>query len=73
MILNETGLPIDDAKSRVWIESNKPHLLPPKFEQSLADRAFAENNLTARGALVRESRHAGSGSHRAIVWASQRR
>jgi hypothetical protein len=54
VILNETGLPIDDAKSKAWIETNKPHLLPPKFEQSLADRAFLDGNVTARGQLLRE-------------------
>jgi hypothetical protein len=34
--------------------AEKPHLLPPQFESSLADRAFIDGNLSARAQLIRE-------------------
>jgi hypothetical protein len=49
-----TGTALNDPKSKQWLETNKPHLLPAKFERSLADRAFLDGNISARGTLVRE-------------------
>ena len=54
VVHKETGLGIDDPKVREKIEAVKPHLFPAKFERSLADRAFADGNITARAQLVRE-------------------
>ena len=53
-VLKETGEPIESDKSKAWLEKNKPHLMPAKFERSLADRAFADNNMTARTELLRQ-------------------
>ena len=50
----ETGEAVDSEASRKWLQENKPHLLPPKFERSLADRAFADGSLKARGELVKQ-------------------
>jgi hypothetical protein len=36
------------------MQAEKPHLLPRAFEASLADRAFLDGNLSARGQLIRE-------------------
>jgi len=49
-----TGDALDSEKSKAWIAEHKPHLLPPVFQTSLADRAFQDGNLTARGELVRQ-------------------
>jgi hypothetical protein len=54
VILTATGEALDSDNSRKWIEANKPHLLPPRFERSLADRAFADGNVTARGELLKQ-------------------
>ena len=53
-ILKETGEPIGSDASKAWLEKFKPHLLPRKFERSLADRAFADGNMTARTTLLRQ-------------------
>jgi len=47
-----TGAEITTPEVKAWLEANKPHLLPPKFERSLADRAFIDGSLRARGELV---------------------
>src|SRR5580658_6887127 len=52
--LKATGEAIDSATSIKWLQTNKPHLLPPVYERSLADRAFVDGNLSARGALVKQ-------------------
>jgi hypothetical protein len=52
--LKATGEAIESDASREWFQTNKPHLLPPLFERSLADRAFIDANLGARGALVKQ-------------------
>jgi hypothetical protein len=49
-----TGETLDSEKSKAWIAEHKPHLLPPIYERSLADRAFLDGNITARGALVKQ-------------------
>lgn len=54
LVLKATRAALESPESKAWLEKQKPHLLPAKYERSLADRAFAENNLTARGQLVRE-------------------
>lgn len=36
------------------MQTDKPHLLPRAFESGLADRAFIDGNLQARGDLVRQ-------------------
>ncbi len=54
VVLVTTGEALNSDASKEWIKTNKPHLLPTKYETPLADRAFAENNLTARGQLVKE-------------------
>jgi hypothetical protein len=53
VILTATGETLDAENSKKWIAEHKPHLLPPKFERSLADRAFADGNVTARGGLLK--------------------
>jgi len=52
--LVETGAALTDPKSKEIIAKQKPHLLPPIYERSLADRAFVDRNITARGELVRQ-------------------
>ncbi len=54
VIHKETGKPIEDTSVREFYTERKPHLLPPKFERSLADRAFLDSNITARGQLAKE-------------------
>jgi hypothetical protein len=54
VILTATGDALDTDNSKKWIFEHKPHLLPPKFERSLADRAFIDGNMTARGELVKQ-------------------
>jgi hypothetical protein len=55
VILTATGDVLDSDASRKWIEANKPHLLPPKFEVSLADQAFiGAGNKTAAQNLVKQ-------------------
>ena len=49
-----SGLPVTHADVHALIAKKYPHLLPPVFEVSLADRAFLENNFAARGQLIRE-------------------
>lgn len=51
---NITQTAITDPAAKQWFEKNKPHLLPRKFERSLADRAFADGNMTARTKLLGE-------------------
>jgi hypothetical protein len=53
-LLKATGEPIESDESKAWLEENKPHLMPAKFERSLADRAFADGNMTARTSLLRQ-------------------
>jgi hypothetical protein len=52
--LNATSEALDTEASRKWLAENKPHLLPPVYERSLAERAFVDGNLSARGALVKQ-------------------
>jgi len=52
--LKATGEALDSEASRKWIAEHKPHLLPPKFERSLADRGIADGNVTARGELLKQ-------------------
>jgi hypothetical protein len=52
--LKPTGEAIESDASREWFQTNKPHLLPPLYERSLADRAFIDSNLGARSALVKQ-------------------
>jgi hypothetical protein len=52
--LKATGEALDSEASRAWLQTNKPHLLPPIYERSLADRAFEDGNLGARMALVKD-------------------
>jgi len=48
-------VPLDNIGAfKKAMQSEKPHLLPPHFESSLADRAFIDGNLAARGQLIRE-------------------
>ncbi len=54
VILVDTGEPLDSEASIAWIVENKPHLVPAKYERSLADRAFIDGSLKARGDLVKE-------------------
>jgi hypothetical protein len=49
-----TGKPIDDPEVLKYVSEAWPHLIPPPFEVPLADRAFLENDMTARSRLVRE-------------------
>jgi hypothetical protein len=50
----ELGLPADHPDVAALIAAQYPHLVPAAFEVPLADRAFLENNLGARGALVKQ-------------------
>lgn len=46
-------VPLDNLSAfKKTMQAEKPHLLPPQFESSLADRAFIDGNLRARGELV---------------------
>jgi hypothetical protein len=53
-VLRETNEPIESDASKAWLEKNKSHLMPAKYERSLADRAFADGNISARGELVKQ-------------------
>lgn len=53
VVLKATRASLEAPESRAWLEHHKPHLLPPKFERSLADRAFAEPH-GARPACARD-------------------
>jgi hypothetical protein len=49
------AIPIENVSQfRAGILELKPHLLPPKADASLADRAFIDGSIQARGQLVRE-------------------
>lgn len=50
----QSNLPHDHPEVRTIIQKAWPHLLPPKFEVTLSDKAFLENDMTARGKLVKE-------------------
>jgi hypothetical protein len=52
--LKATGEAIESDASRKWLADNKPHLLPAPYERSLADRAFADGNFTARNTLTKQ-------------------
>jgi hypothetical protein len=52
--LTATGEALDSEASRKWLQTNKPHLLPPVYERSLAERAFIDGNMTARTSLVKQ-------------------
>lgn len=54
IIHKETGLPIDDPKVKTYYVEHKPHLMPAVYSRSLADRAFLDGNVTARGQLLKE-------------------
>jgi hypothetical protein len=54
VVLTATGEILDSDASRAWLQAHKPHLLPPVYERSLADRAFVDGSITARGALVKQ-------------------
>ena len=46
-------VPLDNLSAfKATMQKEKPHLLPRQFESSLADRAFIDGNLRARGELV---------------------
>ena len=60
-ILKATREPIESDASRKHLEELKPHLFPPKFERSLADRAFADASLMARAELSKASRRGRNG------------
>jgi hypothetical protein len=48
-------VPLDNVSAfKAAVAETKPHLLPRKVDSSLADRAFIDGNMTARGQLVRE-------------------
>lgn len=48
-------VPLDNLTAfRAALQKEKEHLLPRKTDSSLADRAFIDGNMTARGQLVRE-------------------
>jgi hypothetical protein len=48
-------VPLDNFGAfKKTMQAEKPHLLPRAFESSLADRAFIDGNLSARGQLIRE-------------------
>lgn len=51
-VFQPTQTDIADPKAKEWIAKNKPHLLPRQYERSLADRAFADGNLSARALLL---------------------
>jgi hypothetical protein len=53
-VLRDTNTAINTPQARDWIAQTRPHLLPPEHETSLADRAFVQGNVTARGQLARE-------------------
>ena len=52
--LKATGEALDTEASRAWLQTNKPHLLPPIYERPLAERAFVDGNGMARNALVKQ-------------------
>jgi hypothetical protein len=52
-ILQDTGPPISDPASVAWLKSQQ-HLMPRPHDTPLAKRAFVENNITARGQLLKE-------------------
>lgn len=54
VMLKATAEALDSEASLAWLQTNKPHLLPPIYERPLADRAFVDGNLSARGALVKQ-------------------
>jgi hypothetical protein len=46
-------VPLDNLSAfKAAMKTEKPHLLPPQYESSLADRAFIDGSLKARGELV---------------------
>ena len=48
-------VPLDNiAAFKKTMQDEKPHLLPRAFESSLADRAFIDGNLSARGELIKQ-------------------
>jgi hypothetical protein len=48
-------IPLDNFSAfKKTMQAEKPHLLPPQAGAGLADRAFIDGNLSARGQLVRE-------------------
>lgn len=52
---NSHDIPLDNIGAfKRTMADEKPHLLPRAFESSLADRAFIDGNITARGQLVQE-------------------
>jgi hypothetical protein len=51
----ETGFAIDDPRVRAFYQKTRPHLMPPQFEQSLADKAYlGKGNKTTVSILERE-------------------
>jgi len=53
-VLAVNGKPVNDPEVLKYVSETWPHLIPPPFEVPLADRAFLENDMTARSRLVRE-------------------
>jgi hypothetical protein len=48
-------IPLDNLSAfKRTMADEKPHLLPRAFESSLADRAFIDGNMTARGELIKQ-------------------
>ena len=53
--LKATGEALDSEASRKWLQTNKPHYLPPVFEVNLADQAFlGAGNKTKAQELVKQ-------------------
>jgi hypothetical protein len=40
VVFRPTKTAINEPQVREWLEANKPHMLPRKYEESLADQAF---------------------------------
>jgi hypothetical protein len=52
---NSHDIPLDNIGAfKRTMQDEKPHLLPRAFESSLADRAFIDGNLSARGDLIKQ-------------------
>jgi hypothetical protein len=52
---NSHDVPLDNIGAfKRTMQDEKPHLLPRAFESSLADRAFIDGSLAARGELIKQ-------------------
>jgi hypothetical protein len=52
VVITETGDPIDSEAGRKWLQTNKPHLLPPESQPDEVADAFAVFNMTKRQGIV---------------------